>query len=271
MRPMWSDWVVPRLHERGVGRDVASRTYRLTGIGESAVAELLGEALLRGRNPLIATYARADAVDVRISATAADGRSAEDLVRTAAGPVLEALRAHVWATGEATWADAIGSRLGELKWTLATVEAGTRGALVGLLGELPMLVEAAVLSGDRGRIEDMARAARDRAGSDVGVAVRARRRGADTAVSVAVATPGDVHREQRLALFGGTHGRGGAALVAAAILLARLQAVSPAPATGRERPARTGPFGPRPSGPPSPDRRRAATGATSGRGRRGPG
>jgi nicotinamide-nucleotide amidase len=257
MRPMWSDWVVPRLRGRGVGRDVASRTYRLTGIGESAVAELLGDALVRGRNPLVATYARADAVDVRISAVAADGRSAEDLVGTAAGPVLEALRMHVWATGQTTWAEAIGSRLAELDWTLATVEIGTAGTLVGLLGELPMLLEASVLPDDRRRIDEIARTARDRASSDVGLAVRARRRGADMGVSVALVTAGEVHREQRLALFGGTHGRGRAALVAASILLARLADVP-----DRSAPARA----PRPSGEPG-----TASGATSGRGRRGRG
>jgi nicotinamide-nucleotide amidase len=248
MRPMWSDWVFPRLLERGVGHEVASRTYRLTGIGESAVAELLGETLLRGRNPLVATYARADAVDVRISAVAADGPSAEDLVSAAAGPVLEVLRTYVWATGQTTWAEAIGSRLGELDWTLATIESGTGGTLIGLLGDLPMLVEASVLAGEGGRIEEIARTARERAGTDVALAVRARRRGADTAVSVAVATSAGVHREQRLALFGGTHGRGRAALAATAILLARLQAVADAPTTGQ--------------------RRRPASAATSGRGRR---
>jgi nicotinamide-nucleotide amidase len=241
MRPMWWDWVMPRLREREIGREVASRTYRLTGIGESAVAELLGEALLRGRNPTVATYARADAVDVRISAVAADGQSAEDLISATGLAVLEALQPHVWATGQATWAEAIGSRLGELDWTLATAEAGTGGALVALLGELPMLVEASVLSNDARRPEAIARAARDRSGADVGLAVRARGRGADTAVAIAVATADDVHREHRLVLFGGSQGHGRAAIAAAAVLLARLRAVP------------------------------SASGATSGRGRRGPG
>ena len=48
---MWSDEVVPRLRERGLGADVAIRTFRLTGIGESAVAEILGEELLRRGDP----------------------------------------------------------------------------------------------------------------------------------------------------------------------------------------------------------------------------
>ncbi|MEA2578185.1 MAG: hypothetical protein QOD78_1773, partial [Chloroflexota bacterium] len=68
MRPMWADDALPRLRSRGLGADVAVRTYRLTGIGESQVAEILGEEILRTSNPEVATYARAEAVDVRISA-----------------------------------------------------------------------------------------------------------------------------------------------------------------------------------------------------------
>ncbi|HEY8439341.1 MAG TPA: molybdopterin-binding protein, partial [Candidatus Limnocylindrales bacterium] len=68
MAPMWADEVLSRLRDRGTGADVATRTLRLAGIGESQVADLLGEPLLRATDPVVATYARADAVDVRISA-----------------------------------------------------------------------------------------------------------------------------------------------------------------------------------------------------------
>ncbi len=77
MRPMWFELALPRLRELGLGRGLISRTLRLSGIGESQVADLLGEAVLRRSNPEIATYARADAVDVRLSATAGRGRTAE--------------------------------------------------------------------------------------------------------------------------------------------------------------------------------------------------
>ena len=95
------------------GAPVASRTYRLAGIGESQVAELLGEDLLRATNPVVATYARVEAVDVRISAIAVETTSAEALVEAAAGVVLDTLGSYVWATGETTWSEAIGARLGE--------------------------------------------------------------------------------------------------------------------------------------------------------------
>jgi nicotinamide-nucleotide amidase len=47
MRPMWSEEALPRLRKRGLGMQTAVHTFRLTGIGESAVAEILGEEMLR--------------------------------------------------------------------------------------------------------------------------------------------------------------------------------------------------------------------------------
>src|SRR4051795_4558982 len=76
MRPMWRDEAVPRLRARGVGADRAAETLRTTGVGESQLVGLIGEQVLRRLNPVVATYARVDAVDVRVSATAADGMSA---------------------------------------------------------------------------------------------------------------------------------------------------------------------------------------------------
>ena len=107
MRPMWADEVLPRLASRGVGVDSEVRTLRLHGIGESQVAERLGEMLLRASNPIVATYARHEAVDVRISARAADGRTAADLADEAEPAVLAQLSDHVWARGDMTWAGAI--------------------------------------------------------------------------------------------------------------------------------------------------------------------
>ena len=57
-----------------------SRRCGSSGIGESLLVDAIGEEVLRRRNPEVATYARVDAVDVRVSATAEGGRT-----RTGAG------------------------------------------------------------------------------------------------------------------------------------------------------------------------------------------
>src|SRR5438876_766299 len=90
-------------------------------------------------NPIVATYARVEAVDVRISAVAVETMSAEALVETAAGIVQDKLGSYVWATGETTWSDAIGARLGGLGWTLAVVEIGTAGSIAALFGDAAWL------------------------------------------------------------------------------------------------------------------------------------
>ena len=248
MRPMWSDEVVPRLQRLGLGREVASRTYRLAGIGESQVAELLGEALLRATNPIVATYARVEAVDVRISAVADASRSAEELVEDATAVVLGRLGDHVWATGDTTWSDAVGARLTELGWTLGVVEIGTGGSLDALFGDAPWVRFDESISADApvalahgaettGQADDDAAAdtvaddlvrfaqrARELGGADVGIAVRARPRTDDTAVSIAIATPTGERRVRRLVFLTGPMGRSRAALAAAAVLLETLNA-----------------------------------------------
>ena len=267
MRPIWTDHVGPRLRARGAGAEVASRTLRLAGIGESAVADLLGEDLLRSSNPVVATYARAEAVDVRISARREPGRGGSvpaELVEAAAERVLAVLGTHVWAEGETTWAEAIEAALVERDWTLASLEVGTGGSFATLIGDRPWFRLAESLTADAvaamqhedavpadngptAPVEptaDVAPSATDglvalagRAmevgGADVGIGIRARPRGADTAATVVIIRPGSVHRQRRLVFLGGAQGRSRVGLAAAAILLADLRSAAPERSRGR--------------------------------------
>jgi nicotinamide-nucleotide amidase len=230
MRPMWANEVVPRLAARGVGLETDVRTLRLTGIGESQVAERLGDSLLRAANPIVATYARQEAVDVRISARAEDGTTAGELADRAEAAVQDALGEHVWARGGTTWSEALAEALAAHRWTLATVEDGTAGALVALLRGLEAVARSEVTSAFTGTAakddeEDLANAERIRAasGSDVGLAIRASAAGDDTAVNVAVVTPDGRHTERRIAFLRGSAGADRAAIAAAAVLLGVLR------------------------------------------------
>jgi nicotinamide-nucleotide amidase len=247
MRPIWQSEVLPRLRNRGAGAETASRTLRLAGIGESAVADLLGEPLLRATNPIVATYARAEAVDVRVSAR---GEGAGELVASTLDRVRDLLADHVWAEDEMTWSDAIGAALAERGWTCSVVEVATGGSVAALIGDVPWLRLAETLAedapaaahhldadappasaaassapapGSTEGLEALVRNGRDVGGSDVGLGVRVRSRGDDSAVTVVVVLPDRTHRERRLAFLGGSQGRLRAALVAAHVLLEQLR------------------------------------------------
>jgi nicotinamide-nucleotide amidase len=239
MRPMWHDEAVPRLQARGggLGADIAVRTYRLTGIGESQIAEILGDDLLRGGDPEVATYARAEAVDVRISAIGRPDRSAEDAVAAVAETVQERLGPHIWATGDTTWSGAIGDRLETRGWDLAVSESGTHGQVGALLGDVEWLVlaeshrDADLGEDERARDQALlarAEAARRAGPAAVGLAVDVREAGTDMDVAVAVIMPGTSQVEHRTAFLGGPIGRTRAALAAAAILYIALRDATPA-------------------------------------------
>ncbi len=229
MLPMWRDTVLPALAAIGLGRPAVVRTLRLAGIGESAVAERLADLLDPGARPSVATYARAEAVDIRIAASGdGDGDTAERLVDDAEHRILARLGEHVWARDRTTWAEALAVALDQHGWQLAVSEIGLCGALVSLLGD--GLGDRLVLAEVRPAPEPgtpslAARAADLRRAKDevVGLAAEVRTRGSDTAVSVAVAGPAGSRRERRVVFMGGQIGRGRAALAAADVLLAYLE------------------------------------------------
>ena len=222
MRPMWQEWVMPRLHERGLGQERVTRTLRLAGIGESTVAARLGEDLLRAENPIVATYARADAVDVRISAVAEVDHPAASLVDDVEATVMAVLGEHVWGRDGDTWPGVLGRALATPGWDVALVEVGTGGSTARLLGDASWLRSArtiATVGLDPGvSLVDLARQAGREAGATVGLAVRAVEDGADTQVDLAAVGPWGVSESSSTAFLGGSEGRRRAGLAAAAFL-----------------------------------------------------
>ena len=221
MRPMWRKEAMPRLLERQLGVARATHTLRLTGVGESALVDLIGEDVLRAGNPQVATYARADAVDVVVTAEATTAVEAQRIVDQSVVQLRERVGKFVFAEGDQTWADALRARLGTR--TLGTVEIGTAGQLLALLGGAEYLLFGELLGNPADatvaatNLGHFAERVRDLSGADVGLAVFAREN-RDTHVRIAIVTADGVKEEQRVAFLGGEEGRRRAALSACAAL-----------------------------------------------------
>ncbi|MGM9322256.1 CinA family nicotinamide mononucleotide deamidase-related protein [Deinococcus aquaticus] len=186
MQRMWREQVLPRLPLPGAALE--HTTIHTQGIGESAVAELLGD-LTRQANPSVATYARATGVDVRVAASAPDRDQAAALLHPVRQRVRELLARWTWGEDDQTLA---GAAQGALQGrTLGVIEAGSAGMLCTLLGDQPGFLDAAVTQ-DHARLitlgltpvtlrgtglvseqaaRELAAGAREHLGADVGLAV----------------------------------------------------------------------------------------------------
>lgn len=139
MQRMWREQVLPRLPLPT--RALIHTTVHTQGIGESNVAELLGD-LTRQANPSVATYARRTGVDLRVAASAESEAGARALLEPVLNTVREKVARWTWGEDGDTLAGAVTGALGGR--TLGVIEAGSGGALCSLLADEPSFHDAAV-------------------------------------------------------------------------------------------------------------------------------
>jgi nicotinamide-nucleotide amidase len=127
MYRMWEYEVIPRLAPY-TGGIIFTRILRVYGMGESTVEERLGD-LIHHSNPTVATYAKIDAVDVRITAKASTSEEAERLVAETEVQARQVLGDYVFGTDKDTLASVVGTLLQARNQTLGVMESLTGGLL----------------------------------------------------------------------------------------------------------------------------------------------
>ena len=194
MQRMWEAEVAPELARRHSGAVLVVRTLKTIGLGEGTVDEMVSP-LLKSSNPSIGVYARADGIQLRIAAKAASVEDGRRLIAPVEAEARRILGSAVWGADDDTLAGAVGTMLREQGLTLATMESCTGGLLGSTITDVPgssdyfkgglvsyatgmkiawgvdrqIIAEHGVISGECAQA--MARAVRDRLGSDVGIGV----------------------------------------------------------------------------------------------------
>ncbi len=136
MTRMWEYEAEPRLRQRA-GATLFTRILRVAGMGESTVEQRLGD-LTHSSNPTIATYAKSDAVDVRITAKAATEEDARALVEALAAGARAAIgERYIFGEDSDTPASVLGRELIKRGLTLAAMESCTGGLLSSLITDVP--------------------------------------------------------------------------------------------------------------------------------------
>ncbi len=136
MMRMWEFEALPRLRPH-TGSMLFTRILRVAGIGESTVEERLGE-LIHSDNPTVATYAKRDAVDVRVTAKAETEVEARALVDAMDARARTALGERaVFGVDRDTLPGVVLRELERRGDTLALMESCTGGLLASLMTDTP--------------------------------------------------------------------------------------------------------------------------------------
>lgn len=119
------------------GVAVLEREFRVTGLGESVAAEMLGARLDRGREPRIGIAAKAGFLLLRVVARGARPEEAASVLEAEAEAFEEIFGARLVSADGREVEETVADALGRQEATLAVAESLTGGYIGHLLTELP--------------------------------------------------------------------------------------------------------------------------------------
>jgi nicotinamide-nucleotide amidase len=137
MKQMFEESVLPELRRFGSGQAIAIRKLKCFGTGESNIAEMLGDMMQRGRNPLINCTAEHGIITLTINATEEDKNQAQQMAEKDEKLLRNILGELVYGTDEQSLAEVVGEKLAQQDKTIATAESCTGGILAKLLTDIP--------------------------------------------------------------------------------------------------------------------------------------
>ncbi len=144
MVEMMEGTVLPEIVSSAGAGVVRSRVLRCAGIGESALAEVVGDLFLSSENPTIAFLASTGEVRVRITAKASTAQEADGLIDPIADEVRRRLGDVVFTSGDEPLEAAVVRLLTGAGATLACAESLTGGGVGARITSVPRASEVFV-------------------------------------------------------------------------------------------------------------------------------
>lgn len=137
MLPMFELEVAPRLRPPP-GRLILTRSLHCVGLGESDIAQRLGDLMLRDRSPTVGTTASGGIVTCRVRLeTDADTPAAARTIDEACARIRSILGPAIFGEGSETLPEVVLELLRRRSFTLAFVESCTGGLLGQMLTAIP--------------------------------------------------------------------------------------------------------------------------------------
>jgi PncC family amidohydrolase len=137
MKAMFAQHVLPWVRQQARGAVILQRKLNTYGLGESWVAERLGNLMMRQRNPSVGTTVSDGYVSLRINARYETLERAEHEVEQTVQQCRAALGDIVFSEGEESLAAAVAKLLKEKDVEVTTAESCTGGLLAKMLTDIP--------------------------------------------------------------------------------------------------------------------------------------
>lgn len=135
MQPMWREGVVPLLSDAN-NQSPAMMSLVTFGVGESSLEDRIADVIEWRRDVVVATYAKANGVEVHVTARADTDSEAQRLIQEAEQRLRQRLGDSIVGTGDDTLSHAVGRILLERGLTLACMESATGGALANMITDV---------------------------------------------------------------------------------------------------------------------------------------
>jgi nicotinamide-nucleotide amidase len=137
MERMLEAHVLPRIREIAKSQVIVTRRLKCFGAGESTIAEMIGDAMQRGRNPLVNCTVNAGVITLEVVVTSSDPSRAQDIAAREEASLRQALGKLVYGVEDQTLAEVVGEKLAQEGKMLAVAESCTGGLLAKLITDVP--------------------------------------------------------------------------------------------------------------------------------------
>jgi nicotinamide-nucleotide amidase len=137
MENMFQASVLPRLKALTRDQAVAVRRLKCFGAGESAIAEMIGNAMDRDRNPLVNCTVSAGVITLEVVAVADSQVKADEMADVETANLRRILGVLVYGIDDETLAEIVGRQLAATGGTVAVAESCTGGLLGKLITDVP--------------------------------------------------------------------------------------------------------------------------------------
>jgi nicotinamide-nucleotide amidase len=135
-KPMFENFILPKLRERAGEIFVKRRILRVAGMGESAVDELIAPIYLQYENPQTTILFNRSEIEINLTAQDKSEKQADELLEEVATKIAAALGSGVFAINGETMEEVVGNLLLQTGKTLSLAESCTGGLIAERLTEI---------------------------------------------------------------------------------------------------------------------------------------